>query len=63
MYLAVRGPVETKINYIQKSGISLDTPNYSVNFLMTKTPSSSKYFQRYAKFYLQGIGEGDPNTC
>lgn len=63
MYLAVRGPVETKINYIQKSGISVDNPNYSVNFLMTKTPSTSKYFRRYAKFYLQGIEEGDPNTC
>jgi hypothetical protein len=63
MYLAVRGPVETKINYIQKSGISVDNPNYSLNFLMTKTPSSSKYFRRYAKFYLKGIEEGDPNTC
>ena len=30
---------------------------------MTKTPSTSAYFRRYAKFYLQGIGEGDPNTC
>lgn len=30
---------------------------------MTKTPESSKYFRRYAKFYLKGIGEGDPNTC
>ena len=63
VYLAVRGPVETKINYIQKSGISVDNPNYSLNFLMTKTPSTSKYFRRYAKFYLQGIEEGDPNTC
>lgn len=63
VYLAVRGPVETKIEHIQKSGISVDNPNYSVNFLMTKTPESSKYFRRYAKFYLKGIGEGDPNTC
>ena len=63
VYLAVRGPVETKIEYIQKSGISVDNPNYSINFLMTKTPESSKYFRRYAKFYLKGIGEGDPNTC
>ena len=62
-WLAVRGPVETKIDYIQKSRISVDNPNYSVNFLMTKTPSSSEYFRRYNKFYLQGIGEGDPNTC
>ena len=63
VYLAVRGPVETKIEYIQKSGISVDNPNYSINFLMTKTPETSKYFRRYAKFYLKGIEEGDPNTC
>lgn len=30
---------------------------------MTKTPETSKYFRRYSKFYLKGIGEGDPNTC
>ena len=30
-YLAIRGPVETKINYIQKNGISLDTPNHSLH--------------------------------
>ena len=28
-YCAVRGPVETKINYIQKHGISVDNPNYT----------------------------------
>lgn len=63
VYLAVRGPVETRIDSIQKSGDRINNPNYSINFLMTKTPSTSKYFRRYAKFYLQGIEEGDPNTC
>jgi len=62
-YLAVRGPVETKINYIQKNGISVDTPNHSLNILMTKTPEALKYFQRYSKFYLKGIEEGDKNIC
>ena len=62
-YLAVRGPVETKINFIQKSGISVDEPNYSLDILMTKTPEALEYFRRYAKFYLKGIEEKDKNTC
>ena len=62
-YMAVRGPVETKINYIQKNGISVDEPNYSLDILMTKTPEALKYFRRYAKFYLKGIEEADQNIC
>ena len=57
-YAAVRGPVETKINYIQKHGTSVDTPNHSLNLLMPKNEYVLKYFERYKKFYLQG----DP-TC
>ena len=60
-YAAIRGPVETKINYIQKHGISVDTPNYSLNILMPKTDSAVKYFQRYSKFYL--LGDKDYNIC
>lgn len=62
-YLAVRGPVETKINFIQKSGISVDEPNHSLDILMTKTSEALKYFTRYSKFYLKGIEEYDKNTC
>ena len=51
--IAVRGPVETKINYIQKHGISVDTPNHSINIYMPRTESALKYFKRYSKFYLQ----------
>ena len=51
-YAAIRGPVETKINYIQKHGISMDTPNYSLNILLPKTTDTLSYFQRYNKFYL-----------
>ena len=53
-YAAVRGPVETKINYIQKHGISVDTPNYSLNILMPLNEYTKEYFTRYNKFYLQG---------
>lgn len=52
-YIAVRGPVETKINYIQKHGISIDTPNYSLSILMPLTDETLKQFQRYSKFYLK----------
>ena len=51
-YAAIRGPVETKINYIQKHGISVDNPNYSLNILLPKTADTLSYFQRYNKFYL-----------
>ena len=53
-YAAIRGPVETKINFIQKHGISIDNPNYSLHILLPKTESAVKYFQRYKKFYLSG---------
>ena len=62
-YAALRGPVETKINYIQKHGISVDTPNYSLNILMPKTEDNLKYFKRYKKFYLQDTPEGDDKVC
>lgn len=53
-YAAVRGPVETKINFIQKHGISVDNPNHSLNLLMPKNEYTLEYFKRYDKFYLQG---------
>ncbi len=53
-YAAVRGPVETKINFIQKHGISVDTPNHSLSILMPKNEVRLNYFKRYKKFYLQG---------
>ena len=52
-YAAIRGPVETKINYIQKHQISVDTPNYSLNILLPLNDATLKYFKRYQKFYLQ----------
>jgi hypothetical protein len=51
-YAAIRGPVETKINYIQKHEISIDNPNYSLNILMPKNEDTLRYFRRYTKFYL-----------
>ena len=59
-YAAIRGPVETKINYIQKHTISLDEHNYSLNILMPLTDESLNYFKRYNKFYLQN---DDKKVC
>ena len=36
-YAAVRGPVETKINFIQKHGISIDSPNHSLSIFNCRT--------------------------
>lgn len=59
-YVALQGPVETKINYIQKHEISIDTPNHSLDILMPYNEANVKFCQRYNKFYLQD----DPNkTC
>lgn len=62
-YAAVRGPVETKINFIQKHGISVDNPNYSLHLLLPKNPATLKQFKRYKKFYLQQIAEEDEQIC
>lgn len=62
-YAAIRGPVETKIDYIQKNGISLDNPNHSLNLLLPKTEENLKYFRRYSEFYLQDIAKGDVSIC
>lgn len=63
-YAAIRGPVETKINFIQKHKDSLDVPNYSINFLIPKNEATLEYFKRYHKFYLWPAGdEGIHKTC
>lgn len=53
VYAAVRGPIETKISYIQKEGISIDRPNFSLNILIPRNEQTLAYFKRYTKFYLQ----------
>lgn len=57
-YAAVSGPVETKIDFIQKHTISVDEPNHSLNLLMPLNEDTKKYFTRYNKFYLQ-----DDDVC
>lgn len=62
-YAAIRGPVETKINYIQKHNISVDLPNYSLNILLPSNEQTLKYFKRYQKFYLQNDLTGAEKIC
>ena len=54
IYGAVRGPVETKINSIQKAGIVADVPNLSLNIYIPLTEENRKLFNRYCRFSFDG---------
>lgn len=62
-YAAIRGPVETKIDYIQKHGISVDNPNLSLHILMPRNEQTMKKFKRYSKFYLNQADADDDKIC
>ena len=62
-YAAIRGPVETKINYIQKHQVSVDIPNHSLSILMPSDEATLKYFKRYTKFYLQNDELRNEKIC
>lgn len=51
----IRGPVETKVNFIQKNGISLDVPNWTLELYMPATKENiAKFKDRYATFMFDG---------
>ena len=54
VYGAVRGPVETKINSIQKAGIVADVPNLSLDIYIPLTEENRKLFNRYCRFSFDG---------
>ena len=62
-YAAVRGPVETKINFIQKHRKSIDEPNYSLHILLPRNEDTMKQFKRYSKFYLKDADDPDDSIC
>ena len=62
-WIAIQGPVETKINFIQKHGTSIDVPNHSIHIYMPKTDATVKYFKRYSKFYLTDTDEVTSEIC
>lgn len=54
VYAAVRGPVETKINYLEKGNFRTDTPNWSLDILIPANKVTLKNLDRYSKFAFQG---------
>ena len=57
-YVALRGPQERTIASSNAHGISVDSPNYSLNLLIPNNNETREYFKRYKKFYLK-----DNDTC
>ena len=53
-WAAIRGPVETQINSIQKNQIRVDEPNLSLDILMPKNEKTLAAFERYKEFLLDG---------
>ena len=62
-YASIRGPVETKINFIQKHQISVDEPSYSLHVYLPRNEQTMKQFKRYSKFYLKDADSPDDNIC
>lgn len=50
----VRGPVETKINWKQKSDLTWNDLNYTLSLMITKNEETLEFFQRFAKIKLDG---------
>ena len=53
-WCAIRGPVETKINTIQKAGIVADVPNLTLDIYMCDTEQNRRTFERYKRFEFDG---------
>ena len=58
VYAALKGPDNLGLASSVKHGISIDTPSYSINFLVPQTEITKAFFKRYTKFYLK-----DCDTC
>lgn len=53
-WAAIRGPVETQIESIQKNQQRIDRPNLGLNILMPKNDKTRKAFDRYSEFLFAG---------
>ena len=58
VYAALKGPDNLGLASSVRHGISIDTPSYSVTFLVPNNNETREFFKRYTKFYLQGC-----DTC
>lgn len=53
-WAAIRGPVETQIDSIQKNQVRIDEPNLSLNILLPRNDKTIKAFDRYQEFLFAG---------
>ena len=53
-WAAIRGPVETQIDSIQKNQVRIDRPNLSLNILLPRNPQTLYAFERYKEFLFAG---------
>ena len=53
-WAAIRGPVETQIDSIQKNQVRIDRPNLSLNILIPKNEHTIHAFDRYSEFIFNG---------
>lgn len=53
-WAAIRGPVETQIESIQKNQVRIDTPNWSLNILIPNNEQTFSAFDRYSEFLFAG---------
>lgn len=53
-WAAIRGPVETQIDSIQKNQQRIDRPNLSLNILLPRNEKTIAAFERYSEFLFAG---------
>lgn len=53
LWMAVRGPVETKLNTIQKHGIAADVPNLTLHVYVKKEERTERALERYQRFEFE----------
>lgn len=49
-WAAIRGPVETTLESIQKNQLRIDRPNWSLNILLPLNDKTKNFFDRYSEF-------------
>lgn len=62
-YAAIRGPQQQGLQSLQKFGMSLDLPNYTLQLLLPNRRDILEQFERYSKFYLKNLNGSESNTC
>lgn len=53
-WAAIRGPVETQIDSIQKNRVRIDRPNLGLNILIPYNEKTREAFERYKEFMFDG---------